>query len=98
MHCVYHHGAKAITAVDEGRSDCGEVISVMRGEGATDILERDDTRRAAFTIQRGHEPPEGPERPRSFPFEPGAGTCERKVLAGERSPSQVNVTRQFSGG
>src|SRR5271156_3254224 len=64
----------------------------MRGERAADILKSDDTRRPSFGDQVLHQIPEWPEGAGSIALQSGASAGERKVLAGERSPCEIDVS------
>src|SRR5271170_3936661 len=64
----------------------------MRGERAADILKSDDTRRPSFSNQVLHQTPERPEGAGSIALQSGASAGERKVLAGERSPCEIDVS------
>src|SRR6202030_3896166 len=81
----------------ERRTDRRKILAVVRSERAADILKSDDTRRPSFGDQVLHQTPEWPEGAGSIALQSGASAGERKVLAGERSPSEIDVSGQILG-
>ena len=75
--CIDHDRAKPIAAFSERGADRREIFAVMRGQRAADIFENDGARRASFRVQRGHEPPKGPESPGTLALKARAGAGER---------------------
>ena len=94
---VDHDGTKDIAGLLERRTDRRKILAFMRGERAADILKSDDARRPSFGDQVFHQAPERPERAGSIALQSGASAGERKVLAGERRPREIDVSGQILG-